>query len=83
MPEGGSGTMMGDLQFVGGDIGINMSNQQYLIKSITFNGCHTAIFISHVFDLVIQNVQIMNCGTGIDGIISLSSKSLELRLISL
>ncbi|KAF2095560.1 pectin lyase-like protein [Rhizodiscina lignyota] len=48
MPEGGSGTMIGNLQFVGGKIGINMSNQQYLLKDITFDGCNVGIFISHV-----------------------------------
>src|SRR6266536_3505326 len=55
MPEGGSGTMMGNLQFVGGKYGINMNNQQYLIKDSTFTNCNTGIFISHAFDLVVQN----------------------------
>jgi len=67
MPEGGSGTMMGNLLFTGGKYGINMNNQQYLIKDTTFDGCNTAIFISHVFDLVVQNVTFENCQTGIDG----------------
>jgi glucan 1,3-beta-glucosidase len=48
MPEGGSGTIMGNLPFTGGKYGINMNNQQYLIKDTTFDGCNTAIFISHV-----------------------------------
>jgi hypothetical protein len=59
--------MMGNLQFNGGNIGINMNNQQYLIKDTTFNGCHTGILISHAFDLVVENCQFMNGATGIDG----------------
>ena len=67
MPEGGSGTMIGNLLFQGGLYGINMNNQQYLIKDTTFNGCHVGIYISHVFDLVVQNATFESCGTGIDG----------------
>jgi glucan 1,3-beta-glucosidase len=33
---------------------------------LTFNGCHTAIAISHVFTLSAQDITFMNCGTGID-----------------
>lgn len=66
MPEGGSGTMMGNLDFVGGKYGIDMSNQQYLLKDMTFNGCNIAIHVGHAFDLVVENVEFMNCGTGID-----------------
>ena len=39
MPEGGSGTMMGNLLFTGGEYGINLNNQQYLIKDTTFQYC--------------------------------------------
>lgn len=67
MPEGGSGTMIGNLLFQGGLYGINMNNQQYLIKDTTFDGCNVGIYISHVFDLVVQNATFENCGTGIDG----------------
>ncbi len=47
-------------------IGINMNNQQYIVKSSTFNGCNVGIFVSHCFDCVFQNLQFQNCGTAID-----------------
>ena len=65
-PEGGSGTYMGNLDFEGGAIGINMNNQQYSVKSITFTGTTTAIVISHGFAIVFQDIQFTNCGTGIN-----------------
>ncbi|KAF1351319.1 putative exo-beta-1,3-glucanase [Delphinella strobiligena] len=66
MPEGGSGTMMGDLTFNGGVIGLNMNNQQYEGKSLTFNGCTTGILVSHCFDCVFTNCSFMNGATGLD-----------------
>jgi glucan 1,3-beta-glucosidase len=52
--------------FTGGAIGIRLNNQQYAFKSLTFNGCNTAIAISHVFTLTAQDITFLNCGTGID-----------------
>lgn len=66
MPEGGSGTMIGDLTFNGGAVGLNMNNQQYEGKSLSFNGCNTAIKVSHCFDCLFVNCNFQNCGTGID-----------------
>lgn len=66
MPEGGSGTMMNDLTFNGGFVGINMSNQQYLLKSIKFSGCTTGIKVSGCYDCVFQNLQFLNDDTGVD-----------------
>ncbi len=66
MPEGGSGTIMNDVTFNGGVIGINFSNQQYMFKGITFNGCTTGILISGCFDCVFQGITFENCGTGLD-----------------
>ncbi|KAI9793746.1 MAG: hypothetical protein M1833_000692 [Piccolia ochrophora] len=63
---GGSGTYMGDLTFNGGANGIIMINQQYEIKSATFNGCTTAIRIDHCFECVFIDIVFMNTGTGID-----------------
>lgn len=65
-PEGGSGTLMNDLTFNGGAIGIEYNNQQFNFKSLTFNGCTTGIKIDNCFDCVLQNVQFTNCATGID-----------------
>ena len=68
MPDnnGGSGTMMGDLTFNGGFVGINMQNQQYEIKSVTFNGCTTGILVTQCFDCVFVNLSFTNVATGID-----------------
>jgi glucan 1,3-beta-glucosidase len=66
MPEGGSGTIMGDLSFTGGKYGINMNNQQYNVKSSTFNGCNVGIYVSHCFDCVFQGLDFVNCGTAIN-----------------
>ncbi|KAG0651926.1 glucan 1 [Hyphodiscus hymeniophilus] len=65
-PEGGSGTYMGNLDFTGGNIGINMNNQQYSIKDCTFDGTTTGIFITHGFDLVFQGIEFTNCEIGVD-----------------
>jgi glucan 1,3-beta-glucosidase len=65
-PEGGSGTYMGNLDFEGGAIGINMNNQQYSVKSCTFTGTTTGILISHGFDIVFQDITFTNCEVGIN-----------------
>ncbi|KAH8777176.1 pectate lyase superfamily protein-domain-containing protein [Hyaloscypha sp. PMI_1271] len=70
---GGSGTMLGDLTIIGGLVGIYLSGQQYLFKSITFNGCNTAIkvdsqFFATFIDMTFENgataIDVSNCGTG-------------------
>ncbi|KAH8803084.1 putative exo-beta-1,3-glucanase [Xylogone sp. PMI_703] len=66
MPEGGSGTLMNDLTFNGGFIGLDYNNQQYMFKGLTFNGCNTGIKIENCFDCVLQKVTFTNCGTGLD-----------------
>ncbi len=66
MPEGGSGTMMGDLTFDGGAVGINMNNQQYQIKTATFSGCTTGIRVTHCFDCVFFDTTFEYNRIGID-----------------
>lgn len=66
MQYGGSGTMMGDLTFNGGAVGLEMGDQQYEAKSLSFNSCHTGISVSHCFDCVFNNCNFANVGTGID-----------------
>ena len=68
MPDnnGGSGTMMGDLIFNGGAVGINMQNQQYEVKSVSFNGCTTGILVTQCFDCVFVNLDFMNVAVGIN-----------------
>jgi glucan 1,3-beta-glucosidase len=66
MPEGGSGTYMGNLDFEGGSVGLNVNNQQYSIKDVSFSGCSTGILISHGFDLVFQGIRFTDCDIGIN-----------------
>ena len=66
MPEGGSGTFMGDLVFNGGFTGINLSSQQYEIKSVSFNRCTIGILISGCFVGVLVDLSFADTGTGID-----------------
>lgn len=63
---GGSGTFMGDLTFNGGQTGINLSNQQFHIKNVVFNGVTTGIYVDHCFIAVLQGMQFNNCTTGVD-----------------
>ena len=66
MPEGGSGTMMGDLTFNGGAVGINMSNQQYNLKNIAFVGCTTGIQVSGCFECTFQSLSFKYNSVGIE-----------------
>jgi glucan 1,3-beta-glucosidase len=65
-PEGGSGTYMGNLDFVGGSVGINMNNQQYNVKDCTFKGTTTGVYVSHVFALVLQRMKFNDCEVGVN-----------------
>ncbi|KAI1343943.1 glycoside hydrolase family 55 protein [Xylariaceae sp. FL0016] len=66
MPEGGSALIMEDLHFRGGNVGINLDNQQYHFKSLTFDGCGTGIFVEHLFMAHCQGCNFTSCGVGID-----------------
>lgn len=66
MPEGGSGTYMGNLDFEGGSVGLNINNQQYSIKDVSFTSCNTGILISHGFDIVFQGITFTSCNIGIN-----------------
>jgi glucan 1,3-beta-glucosidase len=66
MPEGGSGTHLSDLQINGGAVGINMSNQQYMIKGVAFKYCTTAVKLSHCFDCIIQGCTFLDHSIAID-----------------
>ncbi|KAI2631894.1 glycoside hydrolase family 55 protein [Hypoxylon sp. NC1633] len=66
MPEGGSGLIMEDLYFHGGVVGIKLDNQQYHLKSLTFDGCRTGISVQHMFMAHCQGCKFTLCGTGVD-----------------
>ncbi|KAI1210462.1 glycoside hydrolase family 55 protein [Annulohypoxylon truncatum] len=66
MPEGGSGLILEDLYFHGGVVGIQLSNQQYHLKSLTFDGCGTGISVQHLFMGHCQGCNFTLCGIGVD-----------------
>lgn len=65
---GDSGTIMGDLTFNGGAVGINLGsgNEQYEVKTVTFNGCSTGILIQQCFNCVLHNINFKNNAVGVD-----------------
>ena len=65
-PEQGSSTFMGDLTFNGGSVGIQLANQQFEFKSMSFNRCHTGIQIYESFDLVVIDAKFVDCTVGLD-----------------
>jgi glucan 1,3-beta-glucosidase len=66
MPEGGSGTTMSYLIFNGGAVGINFSNQQYNLNSLSFSGCTTGIIVNGCFDCVFQGLSFEYNSVAID-----------------
>ncbi|KAI2468269.1 glycoside hydrolase family 55 protein [Annulohypoxylon bovei var. microspora] len=66
MPEGGSALIMEDLYFHGGVVGLKLDNQQYHLKSLTFDGCTTGISVQHMFIGHCQGCKFTLCGIGVD-----------------
>lgn len=63
---GGSGTYIGNLDFSGGLIGIQLNNQQYSFKTMTFTNVATAIYVQHLFVGTFQQIHFEGCGIGVD-----------------
>ena len=64
--DNGSGGTMTDLTFNGGKFGAFLGSQQFTTKNMTFNGCQTAIFMNWNWAWTFQDININNCGIGID-----------------
>ncbi|KJZ80028.1 hypothetical protein HIM_00742 [Hirsutella minnesotensis 3608] len=64
--EEGSGGFMTDLVFTGGKYGMNVGNQQYTSRNLTFNGCHTAINMIWNWLWTFHGVSIDGCEVGIN-----------------
>ena len=62
-----SNIILNDLIFNGGATGIDFSNngQQWILKGMTFNRCHTGLKAGGM-NLVVSNSTFVNCTTGID-----------------
>ncbi|OTA96680.1 glycoside hydrolase family 55 protein [Hypoxylon sp. CO27-5] len=66
MPEGGSALIMEDLYFHGGAVGVKLDNQQYHLKSLTFDRCKTGISVQHMFMGHCQGCKFTSCDVGVD-----------------
>ncbi len=64
--DNGSGGFMTDLVFNGGQYGAFLGNQQFTTRNLTFNNCQTAIFMNWNWAWTFQDIEINNCGVGID-----------------
>lgn len=66
MDQGGSGKIIADCSFTGGAIGLQLANQQYMLKALTFDGCGVGVFIQRSFVSTIQGCTFTNCNYGVD-----------------
>lgn len=66
MDEGGSGKIIADCSFTGGAIGLQLTNQQYMLKGLKFDGCSVGIFIQRSWVTTIQGCSFTNCNYGVE-----------------
>ncbi|KAJ0122989.1 beta-glucosidase [Diaporthe amygdali] len=64
--EEGSGGLLSDLVFYGGQYGAQFGNQQYTTQNLTFVNCQTAILQLWDWFWVYRDITIANCGVGIN-----------------
>lgn len=64
--ENGSGGFMTDLVFNGGNFGAWIGSQQFTSRNMQFNNCKTALYLGWDWAWSFHNLQINNCGVGID-----------------
>ncbi|RDI79929.1 hypothetical protein Vi05172_g9961 [Venturia inaequalis] len=64
--EAGSGGFMNDLTFEGGLNGLNVSNQQFTMRNLTFSNAVTAINQLSDWGWTYKGLNINNCGVGIN-----------------
>lgn len=64
--DNGSGGLMTDLVFNGGNYGAFLGNQQFTTRNMTFKGCNTAIFVNWAWIWTFKSLTIDQCDIGID-----------------
>lgn len=64
--ENGSGGFMTDLVFNGGNFGAWIGSQQFTSRNMKFNNCKTALYLGWNWAWSFHNLEINNCGVGID-----------------
>ncbi|KAI0134383.1 pectate lyase superfamily protein-domain-containing protein [Xylariales sp. AK1849] len=76
MDDGGSGVLLADCSFKGGAVGIQLDNQQYNFKGLSFDGCDIGINITSVWVLTLQDISFSNCKYGVKTTTSVGAISL-------
>lgn len=66
MDQGGSGKIIADCSFTGGAVGIQLANQQYMLKGLRFDGCSVGISVVRSHVTTIQGSSFTNCNYGVD-----------------
>ncbi|KAL8888850.1 MAG: hypothetical protein Q9192_006110, partial [Flavoplaca navasiana] len=64
--DNGSGGLMADLVFNGGNYGAFFGNQQFTTRNLTFNNVNTAIYMNWNWLWTFKSLTINNCQLGID-----------------
>lgn len=64
--EEGSGGLLNDLVFYGGEYGAQLGNQQYTTRNMTFYNCQTAIQQLWNWYWVYKGLTVVDCGVGIE-----------------
>lgn len=64
--DNGSGGLMSDLVFNGGNYGAFLGNQQFTTRNLTFNGCNTAIYVNWDWLWTFKSLKVDGCDIGID-----------------
>lgn len=64
--ENGSGGTMGELDFIGGNIGLIAGSQQFTATGIRFHSCLTGIQQLWNWGFVYKNLEMYDCGVGLD-----------------
>ncbi|KAM3538771.1 hypothetical protein ARSEF1564_008314 [Beauveria bassiana] len=62
--ENGSGGVMSDLTFTGGNFGIHGGSQQFSATRLTFNGCNTAVQLIWSWGWVWKSITVRNAKVG-------------------
>ncbi|RVX69613.1 hypothetical protein B0A52_06677 [Exophiala mesophila] len=64
--DNGSGGVMSDLVFNGGNYGAFLGNQQFTTRNLTFNGCNTAVYVNWDWLWTFKSLKVDGCDIGID-----------------
>lgn len=64
--EEGSGGLLSDLTFYGGDVGARLGNQQFTARNFQFYGCKTAIKQLWDWGWTYKSLLVQDCGVGLE-----------------